>query len=80
MLKFEDDVVIAFLKAVDTAPKGAITYDKVSVNLDRNTFDELSKHCHRKGYVNRTDGSLDSRMVFATLTEKGREYLSRHTR
>ena len=80
MLRFEDDVVIAFLKTVAEAPKGSTTYDKVPGNLDPDTFEALSHFCHSLGYINRRKGTLNNTMIIATVTEKGRGYLSRNTR
>ncbi len=71
MAEFQRGVIVAFLQVVETAPKGRISYDEVPGNLDPRTFDALSMYCAKEGYISRTGGTLDARVIFATLTEKG---------
>ena len=80
MSRFEVDIIVGFLNAVATAPKGAISIDKVPGNLDPNTFDALSCYCDEVGYIRRTGGVLTSNVVLATITEMGRDYINRHSR
>lgn len=80
MPEFETGVIVGFLNAVKTAPKGAISLDKVPGNLDPNSFDALSHYCDEMGYVKRTGGVLTRNVVFALITERGRDYIKRHSR
>jgi len=75
----EIDETVGFLKAVRDAPKTAVSFDQVPGNLTPSEFDALSHYYDDSGYINRTNGTLDSRVVFATITAKGREFIRQHS-